>query len=202
MFLKSLQFSILISADQKQGRMSSTSEKYLRVAAGFSDRINHCPDDCWSNASPCDGWTAANIVEHVIGVHRGQLAQIGADVSLNDGDPLAHQWQTTCSRFVDAMSDPERAGMPVSGPMGSVAFKQMAGSIVLHDLLVHTWDFAVATHQSADLDEEAVRVALEKMTPMSEFIRGPGMFGPAVIPPLSASLQTQFLCFVGRSPLN
>jgi uncharacterized protein (TIGR03086 family) len=182
--------------------MSSTIEKYLRVAAGFSSRITECPDDCWSNPSPCDEWTAADIVEHVIGVHRGQLAQIGADVSLNSDDPITSRWQTTCDRFVNAMNDPELAGMPVSGPLGTVAFKQMAGSIVLHDLLVHTWDFAVATHQSTDLDNEAVSVALEKMQPMSDFIRGPAMFGPVVVPPVSASLQDQFLCFVGRTPLT
>jgi uncharacterized protein (TIGR03086 family) len=136
----------------------------------------------------------------VISVHRQPLAAIGADIDTPATDSILQQWMNTTERFVHAMSSPKLAGKQVTGPMGTIAFKQLAGSIVLHDLLVHTWDFAVATGQSTALDPEAVETALERMEPMSAFIRGPGMFGPEVSPPLDADVQTRFLCFVGRSP--
>jgi uncharacterized protein (TIGR03086 family) len=182
--------------------MSSTNEKYLRVAAGFTQRIAQCPPEHWDSPSPCEGWSAADVVEHVITVHRGVLSQIDADVSCVENETLAQRWKATSEGFVAAMNDPELAAKPVAGPLGTVASKQLAGSIVLHDLLVHTWDLAVATNQSEELDDEAVRVALEKMQPMSDFIRGPGMFGAPVASAENASVQTQFLCFVGRSPLR
>jgi uncharacterized protein (TIGR03086 family) len=180
--------------------MSSTTEKYLRVSAGFTARIAGCAPELWSSPSPCSGWTAADVAEHVIEVHRGQLEAIGADIEAASTESTLERWTKTTDRFLAAMNDPELAGKPVNGPLGTVAFKQLAGSIVLHDLLVHTWDLAVATQQSTELDTDAVTAALEKMQPMSAFIRGPGMFGPEVTPPEHADAQTQFLCFVGRSP--
>jgi uncharacterized protein (TIGR03086 family) len=179
--------------------MSTTTEKYGRVAAAFTERVTRCDD--WTAASPCDGWTAGDVARHVISVHRQPLAAIGADVELDPNDSILHQWTTTSNQFMAAMNDPELARQAVSGPMGTVAFKQIAGSIVLHDLLVHTWDLSVATHQSTVLDAEAVSVALERMTPMSEFLRGPTMFGPTVTSPPDADEQTRFLCFVGRTPI-
>jgi uncharacterized protein (TIGR03086 family) len=190
--------------------MSTTTEKYTRVAADFTDRVARCCGDQWSSSSPCDGWSAGDVVRHVIGVHRRVLAEIG--VMFDDG-PASHgavevdnesllgRWTVTRDRLLAAMNDPALAGAPVNGPMGPMPFKQLAGTIVLHDLLVHTWDLAVATGQSTQLDAEAVAVALERMTPLNDFLRSPEMFGPAITPPEGADVQTRFVCFVGRSPI-
>jgi uncharacterized protein (TIGR03086 family) len=182
--------------------LSSTLEKYLRVSTAFTERLANCPEDAWTSASPCDGWSAADVAEHVVAVHRQPLTAIGADIESDPSPSLLDRWMKTTERFVHAMSDPELAGRQVAGPMGTVAFKQLAGSIVLHDLLVHTWDFAIATGQLAALDVESAQTALERMQPMSELIRGPGMFGPEVPVADDADVQTRFLCFVGRSPLT
>jgi uncharacterized protein (TIGR03086 family) len=97
-----------------------------------------------------------------------------------------------------AMDDPGTAGIAVPGPMGEVAFKPLMGGVMLHDLLVHTWDLARATGQDERLDPEAVRSALAKMRPFDDLLRGPSMFGPRIDPPAGADEQTQLLCFLGR----
>jgi uncharacterized protein (TIGR03086 family) len=180
--------------------MPNTAQKYLRVSAGFAERVRHCAAERWTSPSPCLGWTAADVAEHVIEVHRAHLVAIGADIQTDPAESILHRWTKTTDRFLAAMNDAELAAKLVTGPLGTVAFKQLAGSIVLRDLLVHTWDIAVATDQRTELDNDAVTVALERMRPMSAFIRGPSMFGPEVTPPEHADAQIQFLCFVGRSP--
>src|SRR4051812_12813653 len=47
--------------------MSESSDKYRRAITRFSDVVDSVPSDKWSSPSPCEGWTAAHVVGHVIG---------------------------------------------------------------------------------------------------------------------------------------
>jgi SAM-dependent methyltransferase len=46
--------------------MSEVVERYEGLAAQFGERVEAVPDDKWSAAAPCEGWTARDVVKHVI----------------------------------------------------------------------------------------------------------------------------------------
>ena len=84
-------------------------------------------------------------------------------------------------------------------PVRAMALKQLVSGIVVHDLLVHTWDLARATGGDERLDEELVAHTLASMTPFDEVLREHG-FAAKVPVDDDADDQTKLLCFLGRRP--
>jgi uncharacterized protein (TIGR03086 family) len=179
---------------------SEVAERYERIAAGFSARVEGCIGEQWSGPTPCTEWTTAAIVEHVIGVHR--LIQ----AMLEDGDVGAHvteaelvaAWSDSTGSMQSALRDRSRASKVVVTPFGEMSFEDLASRVVCSDTLVHTWDLARATGQDEHLDARAVEFAWTWMEPAGERLRASGDFGPAVVPPPDADAQTRLLCFLGR----
>ena len=46
--------------------MSEISERYARVADQFTARVEAVPPDAWDRPSPCEGWVARDIVDHLV----------------------------------------------------------------------------------------------------------------------------------------
>jgi uncharacterized protein (TIGR03086 family) len=179
--------------------MASTLDRYDVAADGFRRRLEPLGDTEFNRTSPCEGWSAGEVVDHASDV----LVLVGDYV----GDPVE---KTSNERRLDRFDQSSRAlrskvaddGLSlvvVDSPFGRLALKQLVSSVVIHDLLVHTWDLARATGGDERLDAELVAHTLASMTPFDEMLRGHG-FGPKVEPPEGADLQTQLLCFLGRNP--
>ena len=47
--------------------MSDIAERYERVTSQFTERVRAVPEDAWDNPSPCEGWTARDVVGHLTG---------------------------------------------------------------------------------------------------------------------------------------
>ena len=45
--------------------MSDILERYERITEQFSDRVRAVPAGAWDNPSPCEGWTARDVVGHL-----------------------------------------------------------------------------------------------------------------------------------------
>ena len=178
----------------------STGERFAVVAAGFERRIVECPADRWDEPTPCLPWNARELVEHVLDVFGSVLAAVGATIPDSASSGQLARWHASKAAMLAAVDDPILAAHVIPSPIGDFALKQVVGGVILHDLLIHTWDLARATGQDEQLDPGNVAAALAKMTPFDEFLRGPAMFGPKVTPPPHADEQTQLLCFLGREP--
>src|SRR5207302_7728583 len=61
------------------GKMSEHAERYRRVAAGCSARVDGIADDQWPAPTPCPRWTVRHLVGHVVSVHRAILG--GLDIA-------------------------------------------------------------------------------------------------------------------------
>lgn len=46
--------------------MSDIAERYRRVAARFTARVNEVPDAAWESPAPCKGWVARDVVRHLV----------------------------------------------------------------------------------------------------------------------------------------
>lgn len=184
--------------------MTDTSDRYRRLAADFAATIEDVPDDRWSAPSPCEEWTARDVVRHVIETQGLFLGFVGRSPDAGptvDEDALA-AW-TTAHRQVQAdLEDPDRADAAYDGFAGPSTFAKGVNDFLCTDLVVHRWDLAQAAGLDVTLDREEVARVRAQAESFGDALRGPGAFGPALEPPENADDQTRLLCFLGRRPLG
>lgn len=47
--------------------MDEITERYERITATFTERVRGVGADAWDNPSPCEGWTARDVIGHLTG---------------------------------------------------------------------------------------------------------------------------------------
>ena len=183
--------------------VSTNSDKYRKAIAGFSTVVGSVQD--WSAASPCQGWTARDVVGHVIGgvqvisgVQTGKAPQRG-DPAANAGEDAAGAFTRERDLAFGALTE-DNLAKKVQGPMGEMPLDQMIGMFLTPDVLIHTWDLGRAAGVAVELDPQLVEETYNALLPIDAMVRSPGVFGPKVEPPADADAQTKLICFVGRAP--
>jgi uncharacterized protein (TIGR03086 family) len=181
--------------------VSEVARSYAAVAAGFEARLRGVGTGQWASPSPCREWTAADVVDHVILTHRRVLGSLrGTEAEpLSEADDRLACWVAARRDVEAALADPAQASATVGGMFGEQPFESLVGRLLCADTLFHTWDLARATGQDDRLDPAAVERAIEFLTPIDEAIRRPGGFGPKIVPPDGADVQTRLLNFGGRT---
>lgn len=182
--------------------MSDIADRYRRLAAGFSDKIRCVPPEKWDAPSPCDGWTALDVVRHLVDVHRMFLGFVGrelCDVPPVEDGPLA-AFDAARQVVQAGLDDPGRAAESFDGYFGRTSFAEAVDRFVCFDLVVHAWDLARAAGVDEHLDPEEVHTVLEQLPAFGDALHSSGMFGPVVDPPDGADEQTRLLCLLGRRP--
>lgn len=183
--------------------MTDIADRYRKLADQMEAKIAAVGQDQWDNASPCEGWTARDVVEHVVGTPTMFLGFIGQTVP--EGQPAVADDPLGAFRHVraavqSALDDPELAQQGYDAFMGPSTFEKGVDDFISADLVMHQWDLARATGQDETLDaDEVARVhsALEQIP--GEALRSPGAFGVAIEPAPDADAQTRFLNFTGRA---
>jgi uncharacterized protein (TIGR03086 family) len=179
--------------------MSAVLERYRLVSDGLSARVAAVPAGAWSNSSPCDEWTALQVMDHVIGNARAVVDTMnGVEHVSAQVQDAAGEWAKARAAVEEVLADPERAGKEIAGPMGPMPFDVLVGRFACMDILVHTWDLARATGGDENVDAEIAAHALEGLKPMDAMIRRPGVFGPKVEPPPGADAVIALMAFCGR----
>ena len=181
--------------------MSEISERFERITGQFTDRVRNVPAGAWDNPSPCEGWTARDVVRHLTdwmpAFFGGQGVEFPAVPSVDD-DPVG-AWETVQQTLAKALADPAMADKVVETPLGQNSFADTVDLIAPGDVFTHTWDLARATGQDDTLDPEQLQRMVGSMGSIPEEVfRSEGMFGPAVPVSDDADDQTKFLAYVGR----
>lgn len=179
--------------------MSTILDRYRGLADDLTARVMAVPPAAWDNPSPCEGWTARQVMDHVIGNSRAALDRLGgvAHVSREVQD-VPGEWSTARHAVEQALAHPAMAAAPVQTPFGEMPYETFVGRFQCLDMLIHTWDVARATGGDERIDADAAAAALEQLRPLDAQLRTPGLFGPAVEPPPGADVVAELICFVGR----
>ncbi len=179
--------------------MAEEVDRYCSLADQFGARVEAAPDDAWTRPAPCEGWTAKDVVDHVVGNQRGLIGSItGQEPSITADDPK-QQWRESYAAMKAALTQDGALEKLVPGPMGEMPVSMLVGRILSSDVLVHTWDLARAVGGDERLDADAVKQAYSGLKPMDAMIRRPGVFGPRIDPAPGDDEQTEFLKFLGRT---
>jgi uncharacterized protein (TIGR03086 family) len=181
--------------------MSEIAERYERVTAELTERIRGVPESAWDNPSPCQGWTARDVVGHLIDWIRAFFGTQG--VEFPSAPPVADDplgaWEAVRVTIARALADPTLAAKQVATPFSTQSLAETVDMIVTGDVFTHTWDLARATGQSEALDPDQLQRMIAGLGAMpEEVLRSDGMFGPRIDVPADADDQTRFLGYVGR----
>jgi uncharacterized protein (TIGR03086 family) len=181
--------------------MSDVSERYGRLAEAFRSTIQAVPADRWESPSPCAGWTARDVVRHVVdtqGMFLGFVGRQLGDIPSVD-DPLA-AWTAASAEVMRGLEDPAVANAEYKGFAGPSTFEAGVDQFLCFDLVVHAWDLSRAAGLDNRMDPDEitrVRAAAESFGPA---MRSPQAFGPEIEPPPGADEQARLLAFLGREP--
>ncbi len=177
----------------------SPAARHEQVAGEFSRLVEQTTD--WAAPAPVEGWTAVDVVDHLVSWFRGFLSAGGVELPAGPAaadDPVA-AWRhhaTGVQGLLDERAD-EQFTHPYLGP------GQLAGTIdrfYTSDVFMHSWDLARATGQEPRLDQDFAGQMLEGMRPIEAMLRDSGQYGPAVPVPDDAAPVEQLMGFVGRDP--
>jgi len=178
-------------------------DRWRTVADGFSARVDAVPADRWDSPAPCAGWTARDVVGHLVG-WVPPLLDAGAGIRIEGipsvADDPAAAWRRLRGALVDIVADPDVSERRFDHPQaGRHPLDQAIAMFVVGDLLIHTWDLARATGQDERLDPAAVHDQLLGMEAFDPgFLEATGQYGPAVAVPADADEQTRLLALTGR----
>jgi uncharacterized protein (TIGR03086 family) len=180
--------------------MTEVQDRYRLVSSGFGAVVGAVGPGGWDDQTPCEGWSARDVVAHIVTGHRRIIANVkgGEPAPLGADEDPKTAWEHASQAVDDITGDPELLNTEIDGPTGEMRVGEIIGRFVCMDVLVHTWDLARTVGADEHLDEEQVRQAYDVLKPMDAMIRQPGVFGAKLEPPAGADLQTEFLYFLGR----
>jgi uncharacterized protein (TIGR03086 family) len=178
------------------GTMTEVGDRYRRRADAFAAVIDGVAPEDWGRPSPCAGWTARDVVAHVVGFS-GQVLRERAGVEVEiptvEDDPSA-AFRGIRTAVQRALDDPDTTAEISYYLDGSLSF----------DLPQHQWDLAVATGQDGTVDPAEVEFLWRELSGMRQgwwdWHHRNGWYGPPVDVPADAPLQDRVLGMIGRDP--
>lgn len=179
--------------------MTQISDRYRALAAEFTRRVDAVPPDRWDAPSPCEGWSALDVLTHIVDATHTAPTWAGLPEFEAAGDPR-QAWPEVRDAMVALLENPEAAGTEYDGYFGRTTMEQAVDRFLTVDLLIHSWDIARATGQDETLPADEVRRVHENVLTMGDGLRGEGVCGPAVDVPADAPEQDRLLAFLGRTP--
>jgi uncharacterized protein (TIGR03086 family) len=180
-------------------------EQHLAVCRRFGEAVR-AADGKWGHPSPCDGWDARAVLEHVIGFHDVLLLRpLGLKPDRPREDAQV-RWDLTLEGLEQAF-DPARRlferviDIPTVGdrPASRLDAVSLVPNLT-RDVLVHTWDLARAVGADDRLDPHWCEMFYDQLQANPEVLIGAGMFKPAAAVRGDADVQSRLIARLGRDP--
>lgn len=186
-----------------------SADLYDRGLDAFSDVVARLQPADWDRPSPCEGWTALDVLGHLgtavamgISLLRGQqpsFPDVDRPAQLVDGEPTAY-WQRLAAESRASLEGAD-LDLVMDTPMGprTVADRLAFPAI---DLFVHAWDIGRAAGLEVTIPDDLIAFAHGYIDPLpTEVVRGGrGAFGPEVDAPADATPTEAFVAWTGRRP--
>lgn len=177
------------------------ADRFRRLATTFSATVDAVPAGAWDSPSPCEEWSARDVVRHMVDSYASVLGRAGLDLppgpSVDEDPPAA--WAHARDAVQAILDDPALAASEYDAFGGRAKVEETFGSFMCVDLVVHRWDLARATGLDDAIPADDIAFARAFSERMGEMARTSGAFGPEVPVSEGADEQTRLLAFLGRS---
>lgn len=177
------------------------AERHRRIAGDFTSLVQRVPD--WDAPAPVAGWTARDVVEHLVTWLPGFLSAGGVGIVRGPtaaDDPVS-AWTYHAEVVQALLDDSKRAVAEFSHEqVGSMPVAEAIDRFYTSDVFMHSWDLARSSGQDVALEPQFCSALLAGMESMEAVMRSSGQYGPKVEVPEGADPQTQLVGFIGRDP--
>ena len=172
----------------------------LHIVRSVATRV---PADAWDNPSCCSAWTARQVAGHASWVLDSvAAAALGVDPPERRpeaeiaGDDPAATVRPAVDDTLAALDHPGTLHKVAATPFGEMPIDSFLG-VIWVDPLTHAWDIADATGIDHGIDDATAERAHAALAPISDGIRGEGMFDAALDTPGDSAVE-RFIAFTGR----
>src|SRR3954468_10900520 len=117
--------------------------RYQRLADACAAPVAAVPADKWDAQSPCEVWTARDVVKHVAEAPAMIFGRVGRDfdASAAGGHPAA-AFAATRAQIEAALGDDASATTEFDGFFGRTTFAESVDDFINFDLVIHRWELA------------------------------------------------------------
>lgn len=154
----------------------------------------------WERVSPCAGWSAADVVGHLVDAQRNFLGPLGVDLGARPdvaADP-AGAWGDHADRVATALSDEELPAQTYDGFFRPTTVGETLDRFYVWDMVVHRWDVAQAVGADPAVTEAELDRIERGAEGFGEALHMDGICGPALEVPADATRETRVLAVLGR----
>lgn len=178
--------------------MNAQISDFQTNADRFAAVVDGARDADWSGDSPCEGWTAADVVDHVVDTQRSFLEQREADLGPRPTGSPAELWATHQKAVRGVTADAEFVTREYDGFFGRTTLAATLSEFYGFDMLVHRWDVARAVGQDVDWDDAELDRIEQSLDGFGDALYSDGICQPAIAVPDDASRQVRLLGRLGR----
>lgn len=158
-------------------------------------------DGAWDAPSPCEGWTACDVVRHLVETQRELLLGHGVDLGAVpdlQADPV-DAWQAHTERVLEALADEGLVGRSYDGFFGPTTVGATLGQFYVWDMYVHRWDLAAAAGLDAGLTDTELDRIEQGADSFGEALYMEGICRRGVQTSAGADRATRVLARLGRA---
>ncbi|MDY6055057.1 TIGR03086 family metal-binding protein [Micrococcus sp.] len=177
---------------------TTTEARWLAASGPFTEVVRGVAD--WEAPTPCEGWSARDLLDHVITSQRDFAARQGREVPVFDGSrsQLSLQWikhEAAMSALAGDETFIDETMDTATGPMS-------VGEALVHyygfDLLVHRWDLARSQGRQESFTEEEMDRVEAVLDSFGDQAYQPGILAGPLQAPAGAGRQERLLARLGR----
>jgi uncharacterized protein (TIGR03086 family) len=164
-------------------------QNYRRSLAVMDAAVRGADPDRWDDQSPCEDWTAREVLGHAITFIRNAVTLAGdgaapdfhapVDFASVAGDDPLDSWIAACELVeTELLTRPERLVAVRMTPLGA---EMPIATLLTYqgmDPVVHGWDVATATGTTSEIPDDLAELYLGRFAPVADQIRAGGLLGP------------------------
>lgn len=174
--------------------MTSTSNgvaaAYTQAAAPLTSTLAAISD--WAAPSRCDGWTALDVLQHLMQTQRELFSTQGFEVPAEPFEPSG--WMAHTAAVSTLLADPAIVNHQYDGYFGPTTLGDTLTLYYVFDMYVHRWDL---DPQVRFTDDELAHVEAA-VDQMGDTLYLAGICRPALPVTPAADRQTRLLARLGR----
>jgi len=178
--------------------MSTLISDFRDNADKFDAIVGAAADADWDAQSPCEEWTAAGVIAHVVDTQRDFLERQGADVGPRPNGSPPEVWDAHRKLVDDIVADEGFASREYDGYFGRTTIEDTLANFYGFDMIVHRWDLATALGRDASwsgAELDRIETALDGF---GDNLYLDGVCKPAIDVPEDAPRQERLLGRMGR----
>lgn len=179
---------------------NSTAAHYRRLAIAFDGTVEGLNKDEWENQSPCEQWSARQVLEHVLDSEVDVVTKVGLSIERSmdpTHDPVG-AWREVRDGMQAILDDPAKSGLTYESFGSQTTLAETVSRFLCFDLIVHRWDIARAAGEDVVMAAQDVEFGHAFLDSMGSMFYDYGASAPAVPVGDDATAQDKLLGRAGR----